>query len=123
VRAQAFEVVERLELGGVIDSYGSELSGGQRRLTEIGRCLMCSPKLLLMDEPMVGVAPHLVKYIGRACQAIRESGVAIIIVEHELQVVEQYCDRVVVMAAGRVIHDGGYEDMITSDAVVEAYLA
>jgi ABC-type branched-subunit amino acid transport system ATPase component len=121
-RARAFKVIDDLELQSVIDSYGSELSGGQRRLVEIGRCLMCSPKLLLLDEPMVGVAPHLVQRIGAAAHAIRDSGVAIIIVEHEMKVVEDFCDRVVVMAAGQVIHDGKYEEVIKSDAVIEAYL-
>jgi len=120
--ARASRVIEDLELQSVIDSYGSELSGGQRRLVEIGRCLMCSPKLLLLDEPMVGVAPHLVQRIGAACCAIADAGVAIIIVEHELRVVQEFCDRVVVMAAGRVIHDGRYEEAMDSAAVIEAYL-
>ena len=105
------------------DSYGSELSGGQRRLVEIGRCLMCAPSLMLLDEPMVGVAPHLVKRIGETCEGIRDSGVAIIIVEHALEVIEAFCDRVIVMAAGQVLDDGTYEDVMKNGSVRDAYLA
>lgn len=122
-RSEAVRVLDEFELWSVADSYGRELSGGQRRLVEIARCLMRSPKLLLLDEPMVGVAPHLVKRIGEECQKIRDRGVAIIIVEHALEVVETICDRVVVMAAGEVIDDGRYEDVLTSGSVKEAYLA
>jgi ABC-type branched-subunit amino acid transport system ATPase component len=122
-RAHAFRVIDDLELQPVTDAYGSELSGGQRRLVEIGRCLMRSPRLLLLDEPMVGVAPHLVQRIGGLLRTVRDGGVAVIIVEHELKVVEEFCDRVVVMAAGQVIHDGKYEHAISNEAVIEAYLA
>jgi ABC-type branched-subunit amino acid transport system ATPase component len=120
-RSSAERMLDDFELWAMADSYGRELSGGQRRLVEIARCLMRSPKLLLLDEPMVGVAPHLVKRIGDACKAIRDRGVAIIIVEHALEVVEAVCDRVIVMAAGDVIDDGRYEDVLTSGSVKEAY--
>ena len=116
-------VLDELDLQIMRDSYGSELSGGQRRLVEIGRCLMCSPRLMLLDEPMVGVAPHLVKRIGETCRQIRDSGVAIIIVEHALEVIETFCDRVVVMAAGQVLDDGSYEDVMKNGSVRDAYLA
>ena len=122
-RAHALTVLDELDLQIMRDSYGWELSGGQRRLVEIGRCLMCSPRLMLLDEPMVGVAPHLVKRIGETCQQIRDSGVAIVIVEHALEVIETFCDRVVVMAAGQVLDDGSYEDVMKNGSVRDAYLA
>ena len=122
-RSEAGRVLDEFELWPMADSYGRELSGGQRRLVEIARCMMRSPKLLLLDEPMVGVAPHLVHRIGEACKGIRDRGVAIIIVEHALEVVETICDRVVVMAAGQVLDDGRYEDVLSSGSVKEAYLA
>ena len=103
------------------DAYGSELSGGQRRLVEIMRCLMQSPRVLLLDEPMVGVAPHLVDRICADCVRIRDSGVSIIIVEHALDVVQAICDRVVVMASGEVVTQASYADAMSSGAVREAY--
>jgi branched-chain amino acid transport system ATP-binding protein len=121
--SRALRVLEDLEIGHMRDIYCSDLSGGQRRLVEIARCLMCSPKLLLLDEPMVGVAPHLVTRIGETCRRIRDSGVAIVIVEHALEVIEKFCDRVVVMAVGEILDDGSYEQVMSNGSVREAYLA
>jgi ABC-type branched-subunit amino acid transport system ATPase component len=123
VRAQAEDVLGEFDLWPIADHYGRELSGGQRRLVEIARCLMRSPKLLLLDEPMVGVAPHLVLRISEHCRQICERGVAILIVEHSLEVVRAVCDRVLVMANGRVIDDGSYDAVVSSGSVKEAYLA
>ncbi len=126
-QAQASEAVwERLrefDMVPTADSYGSELSGGQRRLVEIMRCLMESPRVLLLDEPMVGVAPHLVRRISEDCARIAASGVAIVIVEHALEVVEAVCDRVVVMASGQVVTEASYAEAMSSGAVREAYFA
>ena len=123
VRSQAEEVLSEFDLWPIADHYGRELSGGQRRLVEIARCLMRSPKLLLLDEPMVGVAPHLVLRLSEHCRRICERGVAILIVEHSLEVVRAVCDRVLVMAGGRMIDDGPYEAVVNSGSVKEAYLA
>jgi branched-chain amino acid transport system ATP-binding protein len=123
VRAQAEEVLSEFDLWPIADHYGRELSGGQRRLVEIARCLMRSPKLLLLDEPMVGVAPHLVLRLSGHCRQICERGVAILIVEHSLEVVRAVCDRVLVMAGGQMIDDGPYEAVVNSGSVKEAYLA
>ena len=119
----ARNVLEEFELWHIADHYGRELSGGQRRLTEIARCMMRSPKLLLLDEPMVGVAPHLVQRIGEHCKRICGQGVAILIVEHSMEVVSTICDRVVVMASGQVIDDGPFDVVMRGGAVKEAYLA
>jgi branched-chain amino acid transport system permease protein len=126
-QAAAAEVVwERLrefDMAAMADKYGSELSGGQRRLVEIMRCLMQSPQVLLLDEPMVGVAPYLVKRISEDCARISASGVAVVIVEHALEVVQAVCDRVVVMASGQVITQASYAEAMSSGAVQEAYFA
>ena len=126
-RAEAAQAVwDRLrefDMTQMADSYGSELSGGQRRLVEIMRCLMQSPQVLLLDEPMVGVAPHLVRRISDDCARISASGVAIVIVEHALEVVEAVCDRVVVMASGQVVTEASYAEAMSSGAVREAYFA
>ncbi|MGH2874800.1 MAG: ABC transporter ATP-binding protein [Solirubrobacteraceae bacterium] len=127
VEAQAQErvlqVLTDLELRSMTDAYGAELSGGQRRLVEMARCMMCSPTVLLLDEPMVGVAPHLVARIGETCRRIRDTGVAIVIVEHAMEVVESVCDRVVVMAVGEILDDGTYASVMSNGSVRDAYLA
>jgi branched-chain amino acid transport system ATP-binding protein len=116
-----WERLREFDMAPMADSCGSELSGGQRRLVEIMRCLMQSPRVLLLDEPMVGVAPHLVERISDDCARIRESGVGIIIVEHALEVVQAVCDRVVVMASGQVVAQASYAEAMSSGAVREAY--
>jgi len=118
-----WERLREFDMMPAADSYGAELSGGQRRLVEIMRCLMQSPRVLLLDEPMVGVAPHLVQRISDDCARISASGVAIVIVEHALEVVEAVCDRVVVMASGQVVTEASYAEAMSSGAVREAYFA
>lgn len=122
-RDRALSVLAELEMFAMRDTYCSDLSGGQRRLVEIGRCLMCSPRLLLLDEPTVGVAPQLVRRICETIVRIRDSGVAVVIVEHVLELIEEFCDRVVVLAAGQVLDDGTYKDVMKNGSVRDAYLA
>jgi branched-chain amino acid transport system ATP-binding protein len=119
----AWARLREFDMTAVADSYGGELSGGQRRLVEIMRCLVQSPRVLLLDEPMVGVAQHLVARITEDCARIAASGVAIVIVEHALEVVEAICDRVVVMASGQVVTEASYAEAMSSGAVREAYFA
>ncbi|MGH3421125.1 MAG: ABC transporter ATP-binding protein [Streptosporangiaceae bacterium] len=122
IAQRAWEILKRFELAGIADSYGSELSGGQRRLVEIMRCLMRSPKVLLLDEPMVGVTPHLVDKLVADLKSIRDDGIALIIVEHALEVVSELCDRVVVMALGQSIATGTYAEVVKDREVQAAYL-
>ena len=122
-RDAVWERLTEFDMAEVASQYGAELSGGQRRLVEIMRCLMQSPRVLLLDEPMVGVAPHLVERIGAECARIRDSGVGIIVVEHALEVVQAICDRVVVMASGAVVAQATYAEAMSSGAVREAYFS
>lgn len=118
---RAWQLLHRFELVDMSDAYGSELSGGQRRLVEVMRCLMRDPSVLLLDEPTVGVAQHLSRQLIREYRKIRDSGVCVLIVEHVLEVVENVCDRVLVMDRGSILAAGTYEDVMGSNAVQEAY--
>lgn len=121
--ALAWQMLDRFEMTPQADRYAGELSGGQKRLVEIMRCLMTNPSVLLLDEPAVGVAPHLVQtLIERLLAVTRELGASLLLVEHALEVVRDVCDRVVVMSDGVVIADGTY-DVVTQDEIVRvAYL-
>ncbi len=122
VARQVWAVLHRFDASHIANLYGRELSGGQRRLVEIMRCLMRSPKVLLLDEPMVGVAPHLVARLVNDLKSLRDDGIALVIVEHALEVVKEVSDRVNVMALGRLIASGTYEEAVRDDAVQAAYL-
>lgn len=119
---QAHELLERFRLTQHADSYAGELSGGQRRLVEVMRALMAKPKLLLLDEPMAGVHPHLAGEIGDQLLALRSEGLTILMVEHELSVVDRLCDRVIVMAVGQILADGLMSELRLKREVVDAYL-
>lgn len=122
ISGRAWEMLERFDMVEKANSYGRELSGGQRRLVEIMRCLMSTPKILLLDEPMVGVAPHLVEKLVNDLKSIRDEGIAIVIVEHALEVVRALSDRVVVMSFGQKIADGTYDEIVQDEEVQAAYL-
>lgn len=122
VAVRAWSVLDRFEMSHVADLYGAELSGGQRRLVEIMRCLMREPKVLLLDEPMVGVAPHLVDKLIADLASIRDEGIALVIVEHALEVVQELCERVIVMALGRPIASGTYDEVVLAPEVQAAYV-
>jgi branched-chain amino acid transport system ATP-binding protein len=119
---RAWSILDRFEMAETANAYGRELSGGQRRLVEIMRCLMRDPKVLLLDEPMVGVAPRLVAKLVNDLKSVRDDGIALLIVEHALEVVSELCDRVVVMAQGEVICSGTYADAVANKEVRDAYL-
>ncbi len=119
-RARA--VLSRLDLRAKEDEYACDLSGGQRKLVEIGRALMARPKMLLLDEPMAGVNRSLARHIEDALKNLREEGLTLLLVEHELGSVERLCDRVIVMAQGRQIADGDMGQLRSRREVLDAYL-
>ncbi len=104
------------------EEYAGNLSGGQKRLLEIMRALMAKPKLLLLDEPMAGVNPTLGRRIEGHLEELRDEGLTMLMVEHELGVVERLCERVIVMAQGRVISEGTMETVRKDKEVLSAYL-
>jgi len=119
-RAEA--VLGRFGLTDLANSYAGDLSGGQRRLVEIMRALMAEPAVLLLDEPMAGVHPELARRIGTALTGLCTEGMTILMVEHELAIMDEFCDPVVVMAEGAVLAQGTMAELRERTEVVEAYL-
>ena len=120
--ARAEAILERFGLEPSANHYAGDLSGGQRRLVEIMRALMTEPATLLLDEPMAGVHPSLARRIGSELVTLCEEGMTILMVEHELAIMDEFCDPVVVMAEGTVLAEGTMEQLRGRSEVVEAYL-
>jgi neutral amino acid transport system ATP-binding protein len=102
--------------------YAGSLSGGQRKLLEMGRALMVRPKLLLLDEPAAGVNPALIEKICDRIQAWNQEGLTFLIVEHNMDVIMSLCDRVWVLAEGQNLADGPPAAIQADRRVLEAYL-
>jgi branched-chain amino acid transport system permease protein len=123
--AEHLERAERLlELFGVThqaNKLAANLSGGQKRMLEMMRALMLDPELLLLDEPMAGLSAAVSERVEQACLGLRESGVAVLLIEHELAAVERLCSNVVVMAQGKVLVEGEMANLRRSKLVQEAY--
>lgn len=120
--AQALDILATFGLYDLRDSYARELSGGQKRLLELARSVMAGPKVLLLDEPMAGINPALIDKIGEHIAALKDQGITVLMVEHNLGVVERICDHVTVMAEGAALADGRMSDLRANPAVVRAYL-
>jgi branched-chain amino acid transport system permease protein len=120
--ARAFALLARFGLTDHANSYAGDLSGGQRRLVEIMRALMAEPDVLLLDEPMAGVHPELARKIGDALRELCQEGMTILMVEHELAIMDEFCDPVIVMAEGAVLAQGTMTELRDRADVVEAYL-
>jgi branched-chain amino acid transport system permease protein len=120
--AKATEMLERFGLTKYANAYAGDLSGGQRRLVEIMRALMAEPTVLLLDEPMAGVHPHLARQIGHELLELVQGGMTIAMVEHELSIMDEFCEPVIVMAAGTVLAEGTMTTLRAQSEVVEAYL-
>jgi ABC-type branched-subunit amino acid transport system ATPase component/ABC-type branched-subunit amino acid transport system permease subunit len=121
--AQAWALLADFGLTMHADTYAGQLSGGQRRLVEIMRALMAQPRILLLDEPMAGVNPTLRLTIEEHLRRLRDSGLTLLMIEHELGSVERVCDSVIVMAQGKLLAAGTMAELRANQEVVSAYLA
>lgn len=119
---EARALLSRFGMSVKESDYAGNMSGGQKRLIEIMRALMLRPRLLLLDEPMSGVHPKIVLEIQHYLQGLRAEGLTILMVEHELHMVERLCDSVVVMAQGKVIGSGTMATLRRQREIVDAYL-
>jgi branched-chain amino acid transport system permease protein len=119
---RARELLDRFNMSAKESDYAASLSGGQKRIVEIMRALMLEPRLLLLDEPMSGVHPSIIDEIASYCEALRDEGLTIVMVEHELHMIERMCDPVIVMAQGRIIGQGSMAALRQQREIVDAYL-
>jgi neutral amino acid transport system ATP-binding protein len=119
---RADALLERFSLLPKRDDYAGELSGGQRKLLEMARALMVEPSLVMLDEPMAGVNPALVQSLLGHVTSLRDDGMSVIFVEHDMDVVMNISDWVVVLAQGRVIAEGPPASIMSNRSVIEAYL-
>jgi len=119
---RASALIESFGLTAHANDYAGDLSGGQRRLVEIMRALMSEPDMLLLDEPMAGVHPELARKIGDGLVQLCRGGMTILMVEHELAIMDEFCDPVIVMAEGSVLAQGTMGELRDRTEVVEAYL-
>jgi branched-chain amino acid transport system ATP-binding protein len=119
---KAMDLLTRFKLDRKKDDFAGTLSGGQRKLLEMARALMSDPKVVMLDEPMAGVNPALTQSLLGHVKDLREQGMTVVFVEHDMDVVRDISDWVVVMAAGKVIAEGPPESISQNQAVVDAYL-
>lgn len=122
-RDKAREILSLLGIERLADEYAGAMSGGQRKLIELGRVLMTDPQMILLDEPMAGVNPALgLRLLQRVEQLRRQRGITFLFIEHDMEVVMRVSDRVLVLDEGRLIADGPPRTIRADERVIDAYL-
>lgn len=122
LRERAMFLLESVGLAHQARNYAGGLSGGQRKLLEMGRALMANPKLILLDEPAAGVNPRLIDEICIRVNAWNQQGMTFLIIEHNMDVIMSLCSRIWVLAEGRNLSNGTPEEIQRNSQVLEAYL-
>ncbi len=120
---KALEILEFLEIEHLKNEYAKNLSGGQQKLLALGRALMADAKLMLLDEPVAGVAPKLTGKIFKKIEELRKNfGISFLIVEHNIDVLLNYCDEMYLMDRGRIVIKGKPMEVLRSKELRDAYL-
>ena len=123
VRAKADEVIEFLQIEQVADEFAGNLSGGQKKLLELGRTMMVDAKIVFLDEVGAGVNRTLLNTLGDAILRLQqERGYTFCMIEHDMDFISRLCDPVIVMAEGAVLTQGSIEEVKANEQVIEAYL-
>jgi neutral amino acid transport system ATP-binding protein len=119
---RALTLLERFRLLEKKDDFAGSLSGGQRKLLEMARALMVEPELVMLDEPMAGVNPALKQSLLGHVKSLRDEGMTVLFVEHDMDMVRDISDWVIVMAQGKVIAEGPPGSVMADERVIDAYL-
>jgi branched-chain amino acid transport system ATP-binding protein len=122
VLARAWETLEFFDIDHLAEEYAGNLSGGQRKLLELARALMTDPEILLLDEPFAGVNPTLERRLMTHIHELREQGYTFLLVEHDIDLIMNNCERVIVMHQGDILADGPPAQIKADERVIEAYL-
>ncbi|MRU13850.1 ABC transporter ATP-binding protein [Roseovarius sp. A21] len=123
LRAKADEVLEFLTIEHLANQRAGEVSGGQKKLLELGRTMMVDARIVFLDEVGAGVNRTLLKTIGEAIQQLnRERGYTFVVIEHDMDFIGRLCDPVICMAEGKVLAEGTLDEIKANEAVIEAYL-
>ena len=121
-RQRGLDLLESFGMSSHAEVRAARLSGGQRKIVDYLRALMANPRVLLLDEPSVGLAPAVLRLLGEDIERMKTQGVCIVLVEHEMEFIQRACDQVVAMASGRVVAQGDFETVAANDEVRSAYL-
>jgi ABC-type branched-subunit amino acid transport system ATPase component len=119
---RAMDLLSRFKLDAKADDFAGSLSGGQRKLLEMARALMVDPELIMLDEPMAGVNPALKQSLLGHVKSLRDEGRTVLFVEHDMDMVRDISDWVVVMAQGKIVAEGPPDTVMANQAVIDAYL-
>ena len=123
IREKAIEVINFLNLSHLTQELAGNLSGGQKKLLELGRTMMVDPQIVLLDEVGAGVNRTLLKDIGTSIQKLnKEQGYTFCMIEHDIDFISRLCDPVIVMAEGSVLFEGTSDEVKKNDRVIESYL-
>jgi branched-chain amino acid transport system ATP-binding protein len=120
--ARAQEALELLRIDHVADHLASELSGGQQKLVEFGRVYMRAPRLVLLDEVTAGVHYSIRRILLGALMRLREAGATFLVIEHDMELIQEICDRILVMHQGALVASGTFEEIAQNHEVQQAYL-
>ncbi|WP_255195599.1 ABC transporter ATP-binding protein [Halorarius litoreus] len=122
LREAVWETLEFFEIDHLAEEYAGTLSGGQRKLLEMARALMTDPEMVLLDEPLAGVNPTLEDKLLERIHELREQGYTFLLVEHDMEVIMNNCEHIIVMHQGNVLAEGDADAIRNNDQVIEAYL-